>query len=156
MNFYDILLGKSLGGGGGGSEAAESLKGLIEGTIENLVIPDGTTIIKKYAFSYSNLKLLEIPEGVTDIPNDMCYYCSHLTEVVLPSTVTSMGASVFGYCTSLKKIIIHAVVPPTAVSGTFSSMSVSAMIYVPKESVNDYKAANIWKSYASKIFAIPE
>jgi hypothetical protein len=154
MNFYDILLGKKFSGGSGAAE--ESLKGLIEGTIENLVIPDGTTKIRKYAFAYSNLRLLEITEGITDIPNNMCYECLHLTEVILPSTVTSMGGYVFGNCIRLEKIIIHAVVPPTAVSGTLASMSASARIYVPKESVNDYKTANIWKSYASKIFAIPE
>ena len=155
MNFYDVLLGKTLSGGGGGSEAEEYLKGLIEGTIENIVIPDGTMKIKKYAFAYSKLRLLEIPEGITYIPDNMCFQCPLLTEVVLPSTVISMGAGLFGYCTRLEKIIIHAVAPPTAISGTFSTMPTNIKIYVPKNSVNYYKAANIWNSYASKIFAIP-
>lgn len=51
--------------GGGGDEA---LKKLIEGTAQDLVIPDGTTRIMGYAFYYKHLSSLTIPSSVIAFP----------------------------------------------------------------------------------------
>ncbi len=52
--------------------------------ITDLVIPDGITEIKKYAFSG----------------------CSDLTSVTIPNSVTSIGNVAFGYCSGLNELII--------------------------------------------------
>jgi len=60
----------------------------------------------------------------------------------------------FNGCSSLEEITIYATTPPSY-SGTFTGCSKLAHIYVPAESVEDYKAASGWSSWSSKIEAIP-
>ena len=49
---------------------------------------------------------INVPEGVTDIPNDAMMLCRACSSVILPSTLVSIGAGAFKYCTSLQTIII--------------------------------------------------
>lgn len=59
------------GGGGGQPDYKAMLAGLIDGTIENLVIPEGVTSIKENAFdNYTGLKSVTIPSSVTSIENN--------------------------------------------------------------------------------------
>ena len=75
--------------------------------VTELVIPDGVTRIKDYAFSNcSFLTSVTIPDGVTSIGDCAFEYCSSLTSVVIPDSVTSMGDCVFKRCSSLTSVII--------------------------------------------------
>lgn len=49
---------------------------------------------------------IEIPDGVTRIPNWAFAGCSSLTDVVLPDSVTSIGESAFDTCSNLTSITI--------------------------------------------------
>ena len=80
------------------------------------------------------------------------YSNAGFNKITLPSTIESIGNSAFGY-TYLTSVTCLATTPP--VLGTNVFISNNCTIYVPSASVEDYKAASGWSTYASKIQAIP-
>ena len=75
--------------------------------VTDLIIPDGITGVKDYAFIYcSGLTSVTIPEGVTSIGDSAFYGCSGLTSVIIPEGVTSIGNSAFRDCSGLTSVII--------------------------------------------------
>ena len=75
--------------------------------VTNLVIPDGITDIKKYAFYYfDGLTSVTIGNSVTSIGDYAFSGCSGLTSVTIPNSVTSIGGSAFEACTGLTSITI--------------------------------------------------
>lgn len=115
---------------------------------------NGSSNPLNYADIYLNgelVKDLAIPDGVTSIENYAFYSCSGLTSVTIPDNVTSIGDSAFEDCGSLTSIYCKPITPPALGSRVFSGISSSAKIYVPTASVDAYKSATGWSSYASKI-----
>ena len=105
-------------------------------------------------FSMPLVEVLNIPEGVVEIVENGFRGSSILKEVSLPSSITAISNSAFYNDSSIQKITILATTPPTGVtSNTF--LNTTGPIYVPSASVNAYKAASGWSSYASRIQAIP-
>lgn len=78
------------------------------------------------------------------------------TELILPSTLVSCDDYTFYYCTRLTRLVFKATAPPTirANSLTFQNGHTLTDILVPAESVEAYKAANIWSNYRDIIKAI--
>lgn len=75
--------------------------------IKNIELCEGMTNISKWAFqSMSNLKEVNIPESVTEIGNAAFWGCSNLAEVNIPENVESIGSNAFYYCESLEEIHI--------------------------------------------------
>jgi hypothetical protein len=72
--------------------------------------------------------------------------------VELPSTITSIGSTAFFAGLSGKILLIHATVPPSV--GSFGLNF--TYIYVPDESVEAYKTASNWSTYASNIKPLSE
>ena len=79
--------------------------------------------------------------------------CSSLRTVYLPDTITEISNYSFERDSNLT-LYIRAITPPTVLDSAFASATVSA-IYVPAESVDTYKTASGWSTYASVIQAIP-
>ena len=94
-----------------------------------------------------------IPSSVTSIVNYAFSSCSSLTSITIPDSVTSIGESAFWDCSRLATIRINATTPPTLGSSAIIPSNVTN-IYVPAGSVDAYKAASGWSSYASKISSI--
>lgn len=140
--------------------------------LESMVIPYGVTYIGEYAFTEcENLTNIEISGSVTTIDESAFHNCPALTEVVLPNSVTSIGLSAFEDCTALKNIslgsnltyigegaflycpnvtrIINQVVTPQKITYfTFAHVNKSTcVLYVPEESLDLYKAADVWKDF---------
>lgn len=80
---------------------------------------------------------------------------TYLTSAIIPDNITSIGNSAFSGCSSLESVTVLSTAPPTLGTSVFNSTSSNLVIYVPAESVDTYKAATNWSSYASKIQAIP-
>ena len=115
--------------------------------------------------SYNNKKY-----AVVNISNEAFYMQSGVTEVKIPSTVTIIGTKAFAesgitaitipesvkridnyafrLCKALKGMTAKALIPATASSGSFNSITTTCILYVPRGCVSAYKAANYWKEFS--------
>ena len=121
-----------------------------------IVIPIGNTTIGNYTF-YRCFKVPEIvvSEGVSSIGYGAIQECTMITSITLPSTITNIGGNALYSCTALTGITILATTPPTLESiGAFQNTN-NCPIYVPVQSLNAYKTATNWSSFASRIQPIP-
>ena len=67
--------------------------------IKNLMIPNGVTRIRSYAFyGCTGLTAVTIPDSVTSINSYAFYGCTGLTTATIPNSVTSIGGSAFSGC----------------------------------------------------------
>lgn len=118
-------------------------------------IPNSVTSIGNSAFNACNgLTSVTISSGVTSIGDNAFNSCQYLSSIIIPSSVTSIGVYAFFSCFRLSSVTVEATTPPTVGVGAFANIG-SLNIYVPSESVETYKSASGWSSYASYIQAIP-
>ena len=115
--------------------------------VSTLDIPDGVTTIPNYAFrNCSSLTSINIPEGVTSIGSFAFSGCSSLTSVTIPNSVTSIGNYAFSGCSSLTSVTIDRTLPLSLYGETFSNRA-NATLYVPAGSKEAYEAADYWKEF---------
>lgn len=123
-------------------------------SITDINIPNSLSTISDGAFyNCDALHTIYIPNSVTTIGSSTFRECSGLITITMPSGLTSIGDSAFTNCSGLTSITINATTPPTLGSNALVGTNDSP-IYVPADSVNTYKAASGWSSYASRIQAI--
>ena len=107
--------------------------------------------IKKSAFN-SNEKITEvrIPESVTNIGEKAFQDCRALTKVDIGSGVTTIEDYAFCFCTALAEMTVRATVPPAITDeSVFYSVNNNIPVYVPAESLADYRAADFWKEFTN-------
>lgn len=97
---------------------------------------------------------LEIKGDVTAIGSYAFRNWISCTKLILPSTISSMSTESFGAYVSCDEIIILATTPPAILATTFQQLKATCIFKVPASSVNAYKAAANWSTYASRIQAI--
>ena len=119
--------------------------------LTSITIPNSVTSIGERAFYYcSGLTSVTIGNSVTSIRVDAFYGCSGLTSVTIPSSVTSIGQTAFYGCTGLTSVTCEAVNLPEMEDGVFWNVSTSAAtLYVPEESLEEYKTAAQWKEFGT-------
>jgi hypothetical protein len=124
--------------------------------ITSVTIPNSVTSIGHRAFrGCSGLTSVTIPDSVTSISSQTFVDCSDLTSVRIGNSVTSIGDYAFYRCSSLASVTVLATNPPTLGRNAFSNTPIEyGYIYVPAASVDAYKAAANWSTYASRIQAI--
>lgn len=144
-------------------ECAHGTNGSAFGGFTNMTsitVTDNFAVIGHSSFG-SCSSLLDIPhsEGLETIGDYAFGHCNSLTDITLPSTVTSIGQWAFVNCTGLTSVTIEATTPPTlgdwAFYNEYGTEQLNITIYVPAESVEAYKAASGWSTYANRIFAMP-
>ena len=122
--------------------------------LRNVSLPNSITDITNSTFNgCSSLANIIIPNSVTRIGSRAFYYCN-LSSINIPSGVTLIGDEVFARNSGMTSVTVNAITPPTLGSNAFDYTN-NCPIYVPCESVEAYKAASGWSSYASRIHGIP-
>lgn len=123
--------------------------------LSNITIPSTVTGIGNSVFeNCSKLASIDLPNGLVSIGGSTFKNCSSLTSLTIGTVFDHFGQEPFYNCSSLQSITIKATTPPTLLfGGTFDSSN-NYPIYVPSESVETYKTASGWSTYASRIFAI--
>lgn len=74
--------------------------------IEELVIPESISTIKKYAFAGGSFKTITITPNVVSIEDGAFEYCHKLTKMEIPANVKKLGGYLFYDCYNLKNFII--------------------------------------------------
>ncbi len=121
-------------------------------SLTSVTIGDSVTEIGLGAFANcSSLTSVIIHDSVTEIGYYAFYNCTSLTSVTIPDSVTSIGDYAFGDCTSLKEVYCKPTTPPSGDYGMFGYNASGLKIYVPRASVDAYKAASGWSYYESYI-----
>ena len=117
--------------------------------------------IGTYAFAWSftlesnapNGPFVTLPANLEVIP-DYAFYYSYIQELTIPAGVKSIGVKAFNPGMILSRIVCEATTPPALSADSFFQWDCVATIYVPAASVNAYKQAAVWSTYADKIVAI--
>ena len=128
-------------------------------------LPEGITAIESNMFKgCSNLGSFTIPSSVTDIGESAFYDCSNLLQIDLPKNLLTIGKLAF-FGTGLTKMTIPALVTyigenaltglylysnmPSPTEGTWKITPTPSeiVLYVPKGSIEAYKAAYGWKDF---------
>lgn len=105
-------------------------------------------------YSCTSLTSITLPEGLTSIGVNTFLSCASLTSITLPNSLTSIANGAFGNCTSLSLVTSLPTIPPSLGDYVFYNTHANLAIKVPSQSVNTYKTATNWNSYASIISAI--
>lgn len=146
--------------------------------LKGIIIPENVYQIDKYAFractsletvlikgqltslegmifyDCTSLKIVEFAEGITRLPSRMFGNCVSLETITLPASIEKIETKIFEGCTNLKTVYVKATTPPDMNSSVFpyyESQDRNCKIYVPVESVEEYKKANNWSRYADQI-----
>lgn len=115
--------------------------------ITNLKLGSGITEIPENAFSgYSSIENITFDDSLVSIGAKAFYYGKY-TSITLPAGVTYIGDSAL-YTNTLQTVYCKATTPPTLGNNAFWH---NITIYVPAESVNDYRTAAGWSRYAPNI-----
>ena len=117
-------------------------------SLPSISIPNSVTSIGYNAFKYCySFTSVIIPNSVTSIENSAFQYCLSLTSVTIGSSVMTIGAEVFDEC-PLDTIYCNATIPPSLIS-TNTFPNYDAILYVPCESLEAYKADSIWGKFSN-------
>ena len=133
------------------------LKGFAPAELTTYTIPTdaGITAIGEYTFSFhkglTNLTNITISDSVKKIGYASFYFCIGLASVTIGKNVVEVDGFAFSFCKGLTNIYCKPTTPPALGSGAFDFIADDAKIYVPRASVEAYKAAYGWKDYAAKI-----
>ena len=96
--------------------------------VTELVIPDGVTAIKNYAFYYCNsLSSIVISDDVTIVGDYAFYNCDSLTRVVIPNSVASLGNKALSSCGALTSVVFESAT--TIIYDSADTIPASVTIY---------------------------
>jgi hypothetical protein len=124
-------------------------------------LPAGIINIGYNAFGgCTNLVLAELPTGVEMLDSNIFDGCTGITEITIyGENIVLMSSTTFNNCENLARVTFYRAIPIYPESSSlfdllFDGCADDLKIFVPKDSVDVYKAANFWKVYADQIFAI--
>ena len=126
----------------------------------SVTIPESIAALNRTFINCSSLSSLIIPNSVQTI-SAAFQGCNSLESIVIPSSVKTIKESAFYGCSAMSYIRMESAVPPSLLFQQYTNRrypfdGTSCPIYVPYSSVEAYKTADGWSTYADRIQAIPE
>lgn len=123
--------------------------------LPQLTLPESVTYIGDYALrNCYALGDVHLGSKTATIDDYAFYNCTALEEILLPESTISIGAWSFSNCSALVSVVCMPAVPPQLYIHAFDKNATQRQIYVPAESLDAYKQADVWSDYASSIVAI--
>jgi len=117
---------------------------------KQFIVPDGVQIIEEFVFADLDLEKIDLPNTLTTIKHRCFEDCTNLITIRLPISLEYIDFRAFDNCVSLDVIEIYAIKPPEITNPSadcwkFVGEAKNLTLYVPKESLNEYKKAFGWK-----------
>ena len=119
-------------------DSRENCNAIIQKSNNSLIVGCNTTII---------------PDSVTSIGSS-AFTGSQISYIDIPASATSIGWGAFQYCKNLQTVILRKSTRYTITAADFQN--VPATFYVPDELLDEYKAADVWSTFADRIKPISE
>ena len=118
-------------------------------SLRSVKITDKETEISPNEFyGCTNLQEVVIGDGVETIGNYAFSGCSSLKSFAFGSKVQTIGEEAFSDCTAMTSLTSHNPVPPTCGTQALDDINKwDCTLYVPKASIDTYKAAPQWKEF---------
>lgn len=123
--------------------------------ITSLELPSTVKELHEYCFAGCSISALTLNEGL-QVMKIYNFSNNFMSAVTIPSTVVSIDEYCFRDNSNLVQATFLPTTPPSFKQNVFQGCNNLAHIYVPAASVDTYKAASGFSSYANKIEAIPE
>lgn len=122
-------------------------------SLKSFSIPTGITKFNTQSlYATFSLYRLILPTTVTTISNSALTTDYALSKLVLPSGVTSIETKAFSGCYGMREYHFKSTTPPTLDNAdAFTDIRSACVIYVPSASLNNYKTASNWSTYASQM-----
>lgn len=122
------------------------------GKLAEIVIPEGVETIMETAFdACSSLRKVSLPSTCKAVDYGAFLMCQCLETVEMPAALERIGDYAFCSCPNLRHITCAAAVPPTLSDSYAFDATVfkKAEVRVPEGSVDAYRAADVWKKFAT-------
>ena len=123
-------------------------------------LPNLSNTLGVNSFRNTKVSVIESLGSVIEIGNYAFLYCNSITAINLPSTIETIGTQAFDCSQSsnnrCKNIVCYATTPPTLGDNAFRGRTSTSTFYVPDDSLENYKEATGWVSFASRIKGISE
>lgn len=108
--------------------------------LPSIEIPNSVTSIEEQAFSLcDHLTSIEIPNSVTSIGHQAFYNCYRLASVTIGNSVTDIAKEAFYALPALTSITFKGSNPPNSLENVFKAPNENVSVYVPANSIEDYK-----------------
>ena len=99
-------------------------------------------------YGCEKLRSINLSENIGFIADSVFYNCNELTTITIPRNVQKIEDNCFAGCNNINSIICNASTPPTIQENTFTSRCYeTAILKVPANSINNYKAAIGWANF---------
>ena len=108
--------------------------------LPSIEIPNSVTSIEKQAFSFCDgLTSIEIPNSVMRIGELAFYNCYYLASVTIGNSVTDIAKEAFCALPALTSITFKRSNPPKFGENVFKAANENVSVYVPANSIEEYK-----------------
>lgn len=94
-------------------------------------------------------------ELITDIDTNLFYQNKTIQELTIQGNIGVLYDEMFEGCTSLKKLILTSTTPSDYIVGDKLLNGADFLIYVPQESIDNYRRHYTWQKYSSYLLPIP-